>query len=116
MCVRCSFTDGDEHAQLALARILRVDVELHGEAGRDAAGQARTAGSHFAGVVSRQNPELEGAADMQVRMGVINLLHPESYANRQTIRKLWGPLGENDFDIKKISVMTLIVFKVIVQL
>lgn len=65
MCSRWSVTDGDEHAQLALAGVLGVDVELHGEAGRDAAGQARTARSHFAGVVGRQNPELEGAADMQ---------------------------------------------------
>lgn len=72
----CGFTDGDEHAQLALARVLCVDVELHGEAGRDAAGQARTAGSHFTGVVSRKNPELEGAAEMRVRTGVTERLEP----------------------------------------
>lgn len=58
-------TDGDEHAQLALASVLCVDVELHGEAGGDAAGQTRTTGSHFTGVMSRQNPELEGAEETQ---------------------------------------------------
>lgn len=31
-------TDGDEHAQLALAGVLGVDVELDGEAGGDAIG------------------------------------------------------------------------------
>lgn len=57
------FTDGDEHAQLALAGILGVDVELNGEASRDAAGQPGAAGSHFTGIVSRQNPKLEGTKE-----------------------------------------------------
>lgn len=53
-------TDGNEHAKLALASVLGIDVELNGEAGRDAAGQPGTSGSHFAGIVSGKNPELEG--------------------------------------------------------
>ena len=53
-----SYGDGD--AQLALAGVLGVDVELDGEAGRDAAGQPGAAGSHFTGIMSGQNPNLEG--------------------------------------------------------
>lgn len=53
-------TDRDEHAQLALASIFSVDIELNGEAGGDAAGQPGAAGSYFAGIVSGQNPKLEG--------------------------------------------------------
>lgn len=52
-------TDRDEHAQLALAGVSGVDVELDREAGGDAAGQPRAAGTHFTGVMGRQNPELE---------------------------------------------------------
>ena len=56
-------TDGDEHAQLALAGVPGVDAELNGEAGGDAVGQPRAAGSHFAGVVSGKHPKLEGAEE-----------------------------------------------------
>lgn len=59
MCV----TDSYEHAQLALASVLGVDTELDGKTGRDATGQTRPAGSHFAGIVSWQNPELEGTKE-----------------------------------------------------
>lgn len=38
MWVCVCVTDGDEHAQLALAGVLGINVELDGEAGRDAAG------------------------------------------------------------------------------
>lgn len=58
-------THGDEHAQLTLAGIFRINVKLHGEAGRDATGQPGAASSHFTGVMSRQNPELEGAEETQ---------------------------------------------------
>lgn len=37
-CVCVCVTYSDEHAQLALAGVLGVDVELYREAGRDAAG------------------------------------------------------------------------------
>lgn len=57
-------TDGDEHAQLALAGVLGVYVELDGEAGRDAAGQPGATGSHFAGIMSGQNPKLEGTEEI----------------------------------------------------
>lgn len=56
MCV----TDCDENAQLALAGVLGVDVELNGEAGGDTADKPGAAGSHFTGIVSGQNPKLEG--------------------------------------------------------
>lgn len=52
-------TDRDEHAQLALASVFSVDIELNGEAGGDAAGQPGAAGSYFAGIMSGQNPKLE---------------------------------------------------------
>lgn len=59
MCV----TDSDEHAQLALAGVLGIDVELNREAGRDATGQTGAAGSHFTGIMSGQNPKLEGTEE-----------------------------------------------------
>lgn len=59
MCV----TDSDEHAQLALAGVLGIDIELDGEAGGDAIGQPGAAGSHFTGIVSGQNPKLEGTEE-----------------------------------------------------
>lgn len=60
MILRLCVTYGDEHAQLALPGILGVDVELNGEAGGDAAGQPGAASSHLTGIVSGQNPKLEG--------------------------------------------------------
>lgn len=45
---------------MALASVFSVDIELNGEAGRDAAGQPGAAGSYFAGIMSGQNPKLEG--------------------------------------------------------
>lgn len=62
MCERIGVvTDSDEHAQLAPPGVLGVDAELHGEAGRDAAGETGTTRSHFAGIVGGQDPEPEGA-------------------------------------------------------
>lgn len=66
MCIYTYVTDGDEHAQLALAGVLGVDVELDGEAGGDAVGQPGAAGSHFAGIVSRQDTKLEGTEETHV--------------------------------------------------
>ena len=52
-------TNRDDHAQLALTGVSGINIELDREAGRDAAGQPGTTGSHFTGIMSRQNPELE---------------------------------------------------------
>lgn len=60
-------TDRDEHAQRSLSSVLRVNVELNGEASWDAAGETGTTSSHFTGVVSGQDPELEGAEGGRAR-------------------------------------------------
>lgn len=59
MYISVSDTDHDEHAQFTLASIFSVNVKLSGKCGRDTASQPRAAGSHFAGIVSGQNPKPE---------------------------------------------------------
>lgn len=61
VCVDSVVTHRDEHAQLALSSVLCVNVELNREASRDTGGETGTTSSHFAGIVSGQDPELEGA-------------------------------------------------------
>lgn len=58
--VRVCVTDSNEHTQLALAGVSGINVKLDREAGRDTTGQPGAAGSDFTGIVSGQNPKLEG--------------------------------------------------------
>lgn len=52
-------THSDLHRQLALAGIFGVDGELHREAGREAGGEPGAAGTHFTGIMSGLNTQLE---------------------------------------------------------
>lgn len=53
-------TDRNEHAQLALASVFGINAELNREACGDPTGQPGAAGSDFTGIMSGQNPKLEG--------------------------------------------------------
>lgn len=73
--VRVHVTDRDLHAQLALPGVTGVDVELDGEACGDAAGQPGAAGSHFTGIVSRKNSELEGTEETKFKKIKFDTFH-----------------------------------------
>lgn len=52
-------TDCNEHAQLALAGVSGINVELDREAGRDTIGQPGATGSDFTGIMSGQDAKPE---------------------------------------------------------
>lgn len=95
MCV-CEYvcvTDGDEHAQLALASILGIDVELYGEAGGNTVGQPGAAGSHLTGIMSWLNPKLEGTKKTQMPL-VPSLIHEDNkYCDSNLILELLCTCG-----------------------
>lgn len=96
------FTNGDEHAQLAMSGVLGINAELNREAGGDTAGQPGATGSHLAGVVSGQNSELKGAEETSYRHKLLQTLISGKNTDTATSKAPEPTTIENDnFDFYK---------------
>lgn len=67
-------TNGDEHAQLAMAGVLGINAELNRKAGGDTTGQPGATCSHLAGIMSGQNSKLKGAEETSYRHKLLQTL------------------------------------------